>query len=541
MALGAVNLLAGLALGLGEIVPATRFVLEVVVANFGVVLVGAVAIGAAMLPAIRPGLALAARCTALTLVVCGCLVLAGMIGIAFQLWQGERPEMTLYASGLTMNLGWRLCHFIALLLSAQALLGRRTGAAAALLLAGAHFVFEQGSLRYGADAIPWSYVDGYGPFLYWHVAAGICWSALSVLLLAVAQIFASPRSAWRQRLTANVGTVAWAACVFGAVCGGWMYYNLHTGRQSFSVSETDGQRLDRPPQPEYSRLDFALDLFPVQRRLAVRGRAIVVNRRAAAIAELHLAFPPWLQIDEVALTGELVEQRSSYRRFRLNRPLASGETLRIEYTARWDAQPLPEPAKRIPLLANGTFLLSTDLVPTLAHGYSPTITFAPGAAVIFGTRVSTALDQIAVAPGVLERAWREEDRAYFEYQTAAEIPARASIHSGRYALWREELDSVIVEAYYPPRRPDMRQIIAAAKRQLEHLDNRAVNVPTPFRIVVVPDYRPLVQGLGLLAIGWQHPAEADAEFERLASTGVWPYSERRALQRIGKSGREERQ
>ena len=527
-------------LGLGEIVPATRFVLEVVTANFGVVLVGAVAIGAAMLPAIRPGVALAARCTALTLIVCGCLAFAGMIGIAFQLWQGERLEMALYASGLTMNLGWRLCHFIALLLSAQALLGRRTGAAtAALLFAGTHLAFEQGLIRYGAGDIPWSYVDGYGPFLYWHVAAGICWSALSVLLLAIAHVFASPRSAWRQRLTANVGTVAWAACVVGAVCGGWMYYNLHTGRQSFSVDEADGQRLDRPPQPEYSRLDFALDLFPAQRRLAVRGRAIVVNRRADSIAELHLAFPPWLHIDAVALTGELVEQRSSYRRFRLNRPLISGETLRIEYTARWDAQPLPEPASRIPLLANGTFLLSTDLVPTLAHSYSPTATFTPDAAVIFGTRVSTALDQTAVAPGALERAWREEDRAYFEYQTAAEIPARAAIHSGRYALWREELDGSVVEAYYPPRRPDMRQLIAAAKRQLEHLDNGAVNTPTPFRIVVVPDYRPLVRGAGLLAIGWQHPAEADAEFDRLTPTGVWPYSERRALQRIGGSEREE--
>ena len=540
LALGSCNLLAALVFGLDDVVSAPRFVLQIIYANFGIAVGSAVVVSAVTLPAVRPGSALAARCMVLALVVCGYLALAGIVLVAFQLWQREWLDVHRHLGDLLMNLGWWPLHLIALVVFAQTVLGRWFGAAAAAaLFVGANLAADHLLIRYGTPVTPWSAIGGYGPFLHWHVAAGLYWSAVAVLLLTAAHVFAWPRHRWRQRLTTNVYTVGWAALVAGSVCGSWIYN--HANGQDLSTEEVAGQYREQP-SGDYSRMHLALDIFPAERRLTVYGRAVVVNRLETALPELHLAFPPWLRVDEVALTGELVEQHRSYRRFRLNRPLLPRETLLVEYSARWQALGLPEFGGRVPLLANGTFLVTTDVVPTLGRRFSPATTFAGDAEIFFGARVSTALNQTAIAPGTLTRAWREEDRAYFEYQTPAAIPAIASIHSGHYKILRDESDGFAIEAYYPPGRYDGQNMIVEAKRKLAQCNHRqpkgtralpcesspsSAVLRAPFRIVAVPDYQPIASSVRLLGFNWRRPATASTTFEHLAPAGVWPYSERR--------------
>ena len=529
LALAAANLLAGLAVGLREVEPASRFVLEIVYANFA--FFGAVVVvAAATLPANRTMVAIVARLAILMGVVGGCLGLACATGIGVQLWHGESPDWSLYLAGLTLNWGWRLFHLVALVLFAQTLAGRWLGAAAAVtLFFGTNLAFDHLLVVYGGSVAPWSALDGFGPFLYWHVAAGIYWSAISVLLLAAALVFSVPRQRWRRRLTGNVGTIGWAAFVTAVVSAGWIHYNLHATPQFRVAGVADDVREDRPRQGEYSRLSFTLDIFPSERRLHVRARTIVVNRSDSAIADLRLAFPPWLHVNEVALTGDLVEQGGSYRRYRLNRPLAPTEPLLVEYAGEWQAEPLAARTSRIPLLANGTFLVSTDLVPTLGQRFAPAETFASEGEVVFRAVVSAPLDQTVIAPGALARAWREENRAYFEYRTAAAIPARFSIHAGRYIRRRtRSADGLAIDIYCPSAGPDH---ISAIPR----LEDGPTPADTPLRLVVVPDFRPLLQGVGLFHLGWQPSDIADAEFDHLARAGVWPYSERRLLSRRGDS------
>lgn len=529
LALSAANLLAGLAVGLKEVEPASRFVLEIVYANFAF-FAAVVMVAAAMLPARRTAVAIAARLAILMGVVGGCLGFAAAMGVGFQLWHGEAPDWSLYLAGLALNLGWRLFHLVALVLFAQTLLGRWLGAAAAAaLFAGTNLSFDHLLVAYGASVVPWSALDGFGPFLYWHLAAGIYWSAVSVLLLAAAFAVAVPRQRWRQRLAGNVGTIGWAAFVTVAVCAGWIHFNLYA-TPHFRVGDIpDDVRKDRPRQGEYSRLSFTIDIFPSERRLNVQARTIVVNRADSAIADLHLAFPPWLRVDEVALTGDLVEQSRWYRRYRLNRPLAPTEPLLVEYAGEWQAAPLPARTSRIPLLANGTFLVSTDLVPTLGQRFAPAETFASEGEVVFRAVVSAPLDQTVIAPGALARAWREENRAYFEYRTAAAIPALFSIHAGRYIRRRtRSADGLAIDIYCPSAEPDH---VSANPR----LEDGPTPADPPLRLVVFPDFRPLLQGVGLFHLGWRPPDIAAAEFDHLARAGVWSYSERRLWSRCSDS------
>ena len=55
----------------------------------------------------------------------------------------------------------------------------------------------------------------------------------------------------------------------------------------------------------------------------------------------------------------------------------------------------------------------------------------------FRTRIGTTEDQIAVAPGYLEREWRENGRRYFEYAMDTPIWPFVSFSSARYAVARD--------------------------------------------------------------------------------------------------------
>ena len=69
---------------------------------------------------------------------------------------------------------------------------------------------------------------------------------------------------------------------------------------------------------------------------------------------------------------------------------------------------------------------------------------------IFDLTVSTAGDQIAVAPGRLERSWQRGGRRWFRYRTDAPILNRFAITSGRYAVAKRQQGPVGIELYYHP-------------------------------------------------------------------------------------------
>ena len=68
----------------------------------------------------------------------------------------------------------------------------------------------------------------------------------------------------------------------------------------------------------------------------------------------------------------------------------------------------------------------------------------------FEATVSTAPDQIAIAPGYLQKEWVENGRRYFHYKMDAPILNLYSIQSARYAVRRDRWHNVNLEIYYQP-------------------------------------------------------------------------------------------
>lgn len=526
LGLGLGNLLAGL-VGASDWLP-TFAVLDIVYANLaGALWIVAVHLGGQP-PLARFGRGIAAKVFALAGVVAAMLTAAGAVAIAVQLWRSTMPpDMPLYTAGLYANLGASTLHLALLAVALRAILGRRwlaTGATAVVWI-GTNLGFDHPLLRFGTPINPASGMSGFGPFVAPGIALGLHWTGCCLVLIAVGWRMAGRRTAgtggtadrpWEP----NIAAAVWTAGVAWIVSGGWILANANLGEPVEAVGNNPPATPQGPPQPDYSRLDIAIQISPLERILLSRGSAIAVNRREVPIPELHFGIPRSVDVVALHTTGALVgiDGTTGCRRYRLNRPLEPKETLKIEFDLRWTADGFPDPGEPPRLLGNGTFASTADVVPGLgcANGPHP---FRSAPPVAYRAQLGTSLDQVAVTAGTLVRAWKENGWSFFEYETEAPIPPFTTIHSGHYAIQSAARAGTLVEVFHHPQHGgNVERMIAAAHAALAHRSAPRAG-QRRIRVVEVPDYRPF-RRLGLLGLGLVPPPAASG-FGR-----VLPYSER---------------
>ncbi|MEM1123277.1 MAG: M1 family aminopeptidase, partial [Bacteroidota bacterium] len=68
----------------------------------------------------------------------------------------------------------------------------------------------------------------------------------------------------------------------------------------------------------------------------------------------------------------------------------------------------------------------------------------------FETTISTAPEQIAIAPGYLQREWEENGRKYYHYKMDAKMLNFYNFVSGAYAVKKDKWQDVNIEIYYHP-------------------------------------------------------------------------------------------
>ena len=113
----------------------------------------------------------------------------------------------------------------------------------------------------------------------------------------------------------------------------------------------------------------------------------------------------------------------------------------------------------------------------------------------FETVVSTSPDQIAIAPGYLQKEWTENGRRYFHYKMDSPILAFWSYLSARYAVKRDRWNDVAIEIYYDPAHPyNVDRMIAASKKSLDYFTtNFGPYQHKQVRIIEFPRYERFAQ------------------------------------------------
>lgn len=393
----------------------------------------------------------------------------------------------------------------------------------------------------------YSDMNGFGHFRLPTVSLIVYWGLFCVLLLvaghllyprgAVTGVVARLRDA-SVRFTPRLMLASSAVAALFAAAGGWIYWNTNVINQYETAASRLQARAEYErrygawksrPAPAFSDITMEVDLYPAERRLESRGRATLINRKDAAISELVISTDPRLRIDALTLERASVTHEDSalgVRVFRLQEPLPSGGSMRMEWTATRLNRGFLNSGSDNEIVANGTYVTLQTIVPWPAYddereltdsgerrrtGLPPaprlpklgdpawlnTLGFGVDGRTDLHVVFSTAADQTAVAPGALQRQWEENGRRYFEYEMERPSWPAIGFVSARYTVARGTWNDVSLEVYHDAKHPWNAPIMVDTARQsLEYFSREFAPYPLhSFRILEYPRYRTAAQAL----------------------------------------------
>ena len=109
--------------------------------------------------------------------------------------------------------------------------------------------------------------------------------------------------------------------------------------------------------------------------------------------------------------------------------------------------------------------------------------------------MSTAEDQIAIAPGYLQKEWVEDGRRYFSYEMDAPIWPFVSFSSARYEVAEDQWNDVKIEVYHHPTHGfNVANMIDGTKASLDYFTREFSPYQyRQFRILEFPRYQTFAQ------------------------------------------------
>jgi ABC-2 type transport system permease protein len=366
----------------------------------------------------------------------------------------------------------------------------------------------------------YSDMNGYGhtlgPWL-WYM---LFWAGVAALLAIVSNLFwvrgMEGGRQWRARLARArfsrpvlAATAAAAALVLST--GGFIVYNT----TELNDWETEGESnrvvaayeklykaYEALPMPEISAATLQVDIFPESRDLRLRGTYRLVNRTGRPIQQVHVDLINTLRIRRLELgvpaRKTISDGEKGYHAFRLASPLAPGDSTELRFDLEHVTRGFENEPSFFPVVENGTFFDShylpgigynpegelTDEGERERRGLPPRpranpIDDARGLARNFVSRdadwidfrvtLSTSADQVALAPGRLEREWRQGGRRYFAYRMDVPMLNFYSFLSARYVVRKSRWRGVEIEVFYHPGHAyNVDRMIRAVQKSLDY-------------------------------------------------------------------------
>jgi len=498
-------------------------------------------------------LPLTAKLAALAAISMVALFVAMLATIGYQAANGYfRFELGLYAKGLFLISLPEWLQLSALALFVQVLTNRRFLAYVVMVL---YFVamealpamgFDHHLYLYGTTPrAPHSDMNGYGHYVAPLLWFNIYWGLAAVGLMLLADLLWVRGTdnpvplrlrQFAQRLTQGRAVALTAVGLAFVAAGGWIFYNANIlndyrtrddEARLLALYERRYKQYEQVPQPRVTDVKVQVDLFPELRRADIRGDLRLVNREEEPIDQVHVLLNRDLEINAFTLPNaevELDDREVGYRIYRLTEPLAPGATMDVQFDVSVITRGFVNGASNVRLVGNGTFFDNTHYVPRFGYDPHEELTDPddrkdnglpprprlpavddPVAArnpftrdadrVTFEATLSTTLDQIAIAPGDLQREWVAEGRRYFRYRMDRPVFNFYAIVSGEYEVARDRWNDVTIEVYYHgPHHVNVPRMIEAVKKSLDYYTaNFSPYQHRVVRIVEFPRYRRFAQ------------------------------------------------
>jgi len=396
----------------------------------------------------------------------------------------------------------------------------------------------------------YSDMNGYGhfvPALFWSNAYwfGIC-GALGVVSIALARRGAEDSLRARVRLALQrAPRLAPAALLFALIAvgaGSWYFYNAHVLNEYLDSKARRGIQADYERkfkqyenllQPKVTAVDATIAIYPERRSFDGSVRMTLENKTGQPIPQIHITDQKQsvnhLQFDRPFHVVSSAP-RNLYTIYALEQPLQPGETVTLTCNVGHQTRGFRDGNEPPEFAYNGTFF-DSDYVPYVGYNtnievddprrrreehlpaleemahrgdtvHSVNNVFFRGASdwVTYHTVVSTSADQVAVAPGYLQRKWQANGRNFFEYSMGSthilDFFAYLSAHyQTRQEVYHGPGGDVSLEVYYDSAHPyDVDDMLASSRAGLDYYQR--IYSPYQFsqyRIFEFPRYRTFAQ------------------------------------------------
>jgi ABC-2 type transport system permease protein len=356
----------------------------------------------------------------------------------------------------------------------------------------------------------YSDMNGYGHFVKAHVWYDVYWLLFAGILLLVAHLFwtrgTETRFSQRVKIAkARFGRPAAAVLVvLGAAfisTGCYIFYNTNV-LNHYEASDVRERRTadyekkykkyQRIPQPRITAVQANVDIHPERRAVDIHGIYTLVNKTAKPISDLHVVINPDVKQWKIAVPGAkatMDDPASGYAIYRLTPPLAPGASIPMTFDVNIGFHGFVNDPNFNEVAANGTFINNLATFPHLGYssanelqdrgkrkkyGLAPIIRAAKRTDM--AARMDNGLandsdwiDQIALAPGYLQREWTSGGRRYFRYKTTSPILGFWAYLSARYQVKRDAWKDVPIEIYYDAKHPyNVDRMIYAVKKSLDY-------------------------------------------------------------------------
>jgi ABC-2 type transport system permease protein len=524
----------------------------------------------------------ASHFVALTIVQVVLLAALMLSGMALQAMKGYfNFELSIYFKELFLIVLPTLIQFSILALFLQTVLPNKfLGHALVIGIVIAQSVtfrygFESSLYQFGGQpSYTYSDMNGYGHFVKPILWFTLYWSAF-VGATGVVTVMATRRgtnldlrsrlkqAADRFRFPINAIGIAFVA-VFIAI-GGYIYQNTrrvnkYEDSQARRVKqaryEKQYKKYEGLPQPKITDVDLKVDIFSERRSFAATGVFTLINKTDQPITDLHVLDQNGslkkLSFDR-QFKETFADKELGYHIYQLAEALKPAESLRMDFNVAYESKGFRDIGEKAEFAYNGTFF-GGDYFPVIGYdrqfelsddderrdqGLEPAPDLPspedPKARNInvfshdsdwihFKCVVSTSPDQIAIAPGYLQREWTENGRRYFAYDMGeTKIVKFYSFISGRYEVKRDKWNDVSIEVYYDSQHEyNVARMIESAKKGLDYFSkNFGPYQFRQFRILEYPRYRtfaqsfpntvPYSEGAGFIAHGTRED-DLDAPF-----------------------------
>jgi ABC-type transport system involved in multi-copper enzyme maturation permease subunit len=398
----------------------------------------------------------------------------------------------------------------------------------------------------GLPRTPYSDMNGYGHFIAGWAWFALYWTLFTVAALIVAQAFwvRGLSVAWRARVREagrrlkGPSGMALAVCVLAfAGVGGWIFYNTNTlARYEAGDVAMDKQALYEKTYRKYKDLPHAkitdvraaVDIYPEERRVMIKGSYVLENKTSQPLDTLRLQLNPDVVTTLSGLPAhrvELDDKKFGFKILKLAQALPPGGRLPLDFVVDVRRPGFSNGGSPDTINLNGTFFNNRAFFPLIGYQRDQELTdrnerrkrglgepermakledkaartnsmFGADADWInFETVVSTSGSQIALAPGYLQKSWKENGRNYYQYKMDQKMMPFFAYLSADWQVKKGDWHGIPIEIYHDRKHGyNVDRMIAGTQKSLDYFTTQF----TPYqhkqvRILEFPNYSSFAQ------------------------------------------------